>query len=105
MDWHELHKMKVTDLRELAKQKLEIEGVSGLHKDELVERLAHAMGIARPHKVVEKEGKTGIKQRIRALKVERDEALGAKDRERLHRVRRQIHGEKRKLHRMARVTH
>ena len=105
MDWHELHKMKVTDLRELAKQKLEIEGVSGLHKDQLVERIAQAMGIPRPHKVVETEGKTAIKQRIRALKVERDEALRAKDRERLHRLRRQIHAEKRKLHRMAHVTH
>ena len=105
MDWHELHKMKVTDLRELAKEKLEVEGVSGLHKDELVERLAAAMGIPKPHKVVDADGKTLIKRRIRELKIERDQALAAKDRERLHRTRRQIHAEKRKLHKLAHLTH
>jgi hypothetical protein len=68
MDWHDLHKMKVTDLREMAKQKLAIEGASGLHKEELVAKLAEAMGIPRPHKVVDAEGKTAIKQRIRTLR-------------------------------------
>ena len=63
MDWHDLHKMKVTALREMAKEKLAIEGVAGLHKEELVAKLAEAMGIPRPHKVVDAEGKTAIKQR------------------------------------------
>jgi hypothetical protein len=105
MDWHDLHKMKVADLRELAKEKLDLAGASGLHKDELVAKLAEALGIPRPHKMVDAAGKTAIKQRIRALKVERDEALAAHDRERLHTLRRRIHAEKRKLHKMAHLTH
>jgi hypothetical protein len=104
VDWHDLHKMKVSDLRELAKDKAGLEGVSGLHKEQLVEKLAEAMGIPRPHKVVEQAGKTAIKQRIRALKAERDAAIEAGDRERLRRARRQIHVEKHKLHRMAHLT-
>jgi hypothetical protein len=105
VDWHDLHKMKVTELREMAKEKLALEGASGLHKDELVAKLAEAMGIPRPHKIVDAAGKTAIKQRIRALKAERDAALAAKDREALHRARRAIHAEKRKLHLMAHLTH
>jgi Rho termination factor, N-terminal domain len=105
MDWHDLQKMKVTDLREMAKEKLSLEGASGLHKDELVARLAEALGIPRPHKVVDAAGKTSIKQSIRTLKQERDEAIAAHDHERLQAVRRRIHAERRKLHRMAHLTH
>ena len=105
MDWHDLQKMKVNELRELAQEKTTLEGLSGLHKAELVEKLAEAMGIPRPHKVVEGADKTAIKQRIRVLKSERDAAIAAHDRDRLRRVRRQIHAEKRRLHRMAHLTH
>jgi len=105
MDWHELHKMKVNDLRELAKEKLTLDGVSGLHKDELVAKLAESMGIPKPHKVVDADGKTAIKQRIRALKRERDEAIAAHDSEKLGLARRRMHAERRKLHRMAHMTH
>ena len=105
MDWHELEKMRVSDLRELAKEKTELEGVSGLHKDELVEKLASALGIPRPHKVAEGAGKLAIKQQIRGLKEERQKALDARDSEQLRRVRRNIHGLKRKLRRMAHLTH
>ena len=34
MDWHDLQKMKLNDLRELAKEKTTLEGLSGLHKPE-----------------------------------------------------------------------
>jgi hypothetical protein len=106
MDWHELHKMKVTDLRELAKQKVPgVGAVSALHKEELVAKIAEAMGIPRPHKVAEGAAKTEIKRRIRALKLERDQAIAAHDRERLAQIRRKIHAEKRELHRMAHLTH
>ena len=104
MDWHELEKMKVTDLREMAKEKLEITGVSGLHKDELVEKLAHALGIEKPHKVAVGGDKTKIKQQIRALKAQRAEALSAHDKEALHTTRHEIHKLKRKLRKMARLT-
>jgi hypothetical protein len=103
MDWHELEKMKVTDLREMAKEKLELEGTSGLHKDELVEKLAGALGIARPHKVAQGTGKTEIKQKIRALKLKRSEALLSHDHDTLHTTRHEIHKLKRKLRKMARL--
>jgi hypothetical protein len=105
MDWHELEKMKVTDLRELAKEKTEITGVIGLRKDQLVEALAKAMGIEKPHKVAHGEQKTVIKVQIRALKKQRDEAMVAKDAESLRRTRVRIHRLKRELRRMAEVKH
>lgn len=103
MDWHELEKMKVTDLREMAKEKLEATGTSAMHKAELVEALAKAMGIDKPHKVAQGKGKTEIKQRIRALKQERSEALLAHDHDALHATRHEIQKLKRKLRKMARV--
>jgi len=105
VDWHDLHKMKVSDLREMAKEKAGLEGVSALHKEQLVEKLAEALGIPKPHKVVETDGKTEIKRRIRELKAERDQVLAGKNPERLRELRRRIHAEKRKLHRMAHLTH
>ena len=103
MDWHELEKMKVTELREMAKEKTDLEGVSGMHKEDLVEALAKVLGIEKPHKVVHGAEKTKIKQQIRALKKKRDEALANKDRETLHATRREIHVLRRRLHRMAQL--
>lgn len=106
MDWHDLVKMKVTELRELAKEKTSLEGVSGLTKDKLVEAIAGELGIPRPHKVVEKGlGKRAIKAEVRALKVERDAAIAAGDRDALSRVRDRMRSRKRKLRRLAHVTH
>jgi hypothetical protein len=104
MDWHELEKMKVTELREMAKEKTEITGVIGLRKDQLVEALAKAMGIEKPHKVAHGEEKSKIKVQIRAVKKARDEAMAAKDAETLRRTRVKIHRLKRQLRRMAEVT-
>ncbi len=104
MDWHELEKMKVTDLRELAKEKTELTGLSGLHKDELVAALAQALGIEKPHKVAHGAEKTKIKQQIRALKVKRDEAAAGKDTEAFRAARTEIHKLRRHLRRMAKIT-
>ncbi len=105
MDWHELHKMKVDKLRELAKEKTNLEAVSGLSKDQLVEAIAQALGIPKPHKVVESEAKKQIKRRIHLLKGKRQEALDRRDAEALRSARREIHALKRRLRRMARVIH
>lgn len=105
MDWHELEKMKVTDLRILAKDKTNLEAVSGLQKAKLVAKLAEAMGIPRPHKVAEGEGKTWIKVRIRELKGQRQQAVAARDKGEQVRVRHEIHNLKRKLRKMAHLTH
>jgi len=103
MDWHELEKKKVTELREMAKDQLKITGTSAMHKADLVEALANALGIDKPHKVAHGKGKTEIKQRIRALKAQRDEAMGKHDSDTLHATRHEIHKLRRQLRRMARL--
>ena len=103
MDWHELEKLKVTDLREMAKEKLEIKGVSGMAKAKLVETLAEAMGIEKPHKVAEGTGKSQLKAQIKELKIKRNEALTGKDKQSLKATRRKIHRLRRQLRRMAKV--
>jgi hypothetical protein len=104
MDWHSLEKMKVTDLREMAKEKLNLEGTTGMHKEQLVEALAKSMGIEKPHKIASGAEKTQVKQRIRALKAERTKAGTDHDAVKLASTRHEIHRLKRKLRRMARMA-
>jgi hypothetical protein len=104
MDWHSLEKMKVTDLREMAKEKLALEGTTGMHKEQLVEVLAKSMGIEKPHKVASGAEKTQVKQRIRALKAERAKAGSDHDAAKLAATRHAIHRLKRKLRRMSRMA-
>lgn len=104
MDWHELEKMKVTELRDLAKDKYEITGVSAMNKATLVETLAQAMGIDKPHKVAAGSNKSEIKKRIRELKKERNEALAGQNREAFLSARKEIHKLRHKLRKMARLT-
>jgi len=105
MDWHELAKHKVTQLREMAQER-GMKGTSGMSKDQLVENLAGKLGIEKPHLVVDDVAtKTTIKAQIRALKAKRDEALEAGDHAELKRIRREIHHLKRRIHRMAHLTH
>lgn len=105
MDWHELEKKKVDELRELAKEKAGAEGTSGLRKEQLVELVAKAMGIEKPHLVAEGIDKTAIKAKIRALKADVTTALAAKERETARRKRRQIHRLKRRIRQAAHLTH
>jgi hypothetical protein len=102
MDWHELEKKKVTELREMAKEKLGLEGTTGMHKENLVEALAKALGIEKPHKVASGAEKTRVKQAIRALKAKRSEA--GHDPAVLTSTRHEIHKLKRKLRRTARLA-
>jgi len=105
MDWHELEKLKIDDLRAMAKEKALVDAVAGLSKAELVGKLAESMGIPRPHKVIEGGEKASIKRRIQDLARERDEAQLAGNQDRQRRSRKQIHREKRRLRRMAHLTH
>lgn len=102
MDYHDLQKTRVGDLRDMMKEHLpEVQGVIGLKKEELVEMLAEKLGIEKPHKHVEAGlGKRAIKAEIRDLKVKRQAALEAGDSAGLKRYRRLIHRKKRKLRRM-----
>jgi hypothetical protein len=103
MDFHELQKTRVTDLRNLAREKCpEIKGVIGLKKDQLVDLLAERLGLERPHKYVQAGlGKRAIKAEIRQLNAVRLEALAKHDHEALKKARRDIHRRKRRLRRMA----
>ena len=97
MDYHELSKMKVTDLRELAKEKTELTGVSGLSKEQLIDTLADAMGIEKPHKIALIQGKSELKKQLRQCKADRLEALAARDRDKLLKSRQELKKIRRKL--------
>ncbi|MBK8165712.1 MAG: hypothetical protein IPK64_07045 [bacterium] len=103
MDFHELQKTRIADLRTMAKEKCpDVTGLIGLRKDELVDLLAERLHIERPHRhVVPGLGKRAIKAEIRRLKATRLDALASGDREALHTTRQAIHRRKRKLRRLA----
>lgn len=102
MDYRDLQKTRVADLREMVKEKLPaVQGVIGMKKEQVVDLLAEHLGIEKPHKhVAAGRGKRAIKAHIRELKVKRQEALAAGDREELHKQRRLIHRQKRRLRRL-----
>ena len=100
MDIDELRKMTVPKLRELAKQATDLQGVLGMKKEELIEAVAKAKGIA--YESLSKDVTTisSIKQEIRALKKQKIEALASnKDRTQLERIRKKI----KKLKRLTRM--
>lgn len=97
MEWHDLGKMTVVKLREEAHEK-GIEGVHGKSKAELVEALAGALGIEKPHEelAVKQVGtKVELKQQIRELKAKRGSLIEAGDHKGLKDVRRKVHALKR----------
>ncbi len=104
MDYHELSKLTVNKLREMAQEYDDLVGVTAMSKEKLIEVLCHKLGIEMPHKVVTGIDKTAIKARIRELKKIRDEAIAAKDREKLARARAEIHRLRHKRRRAAKVT-
>lgn len=100
--YEELKHTRVVDLREIAKglEHEAVKGYSTMHKEELVQALCTALEIeAHAHHEVVGIDKASVKARIRALKAQRDEALEAKDRVTLKRIRRKIHRLKRRIHR------
>lgn len=106
MEYHDLQKKRVADLREMVKEQFpEEKGVVGLKKEALVDMLAEKMGIDKPHKhVAAGLGKRAIKAEIRDLKVKRQAALEAGDSDTLKNSRRQIHRRKRKLRRLMQLS-
>ena len=104
MDWHELNKTRVADLREMMKQQMpDVTGVIAMKKEELVERLAAHLGVERPHKVVVGIDKTAVRGKIKDLKKMRQQALEAQDPVGLKKQRRAIHRLKRRLRRAAAI--
>ena len=106
MEYHDLQKTRVTDLREMMKEHLpEFTGVTAKKKGELVDLLAEKMGIEKPHKhVAAGLGKRAIRAEIKELKIKRVAALEAKDGGELKKYRRLIHRQKRKLRRLMQLS-
>ncbi len=99
--YEELKSKTVADLREIAREVEHdaVRGYSSMHKEHLIHALCEALGIEEHvHHEVKGIDKAEVKAKIRELKVQRDAALEARDREQLKRVRRQIHRLKRRIH-------
>ncbi len=98
--YDELKHTTVKELREIARD-LEHEAVQGysqMRKEQLIEALCTALNIDMyVHHEAVLENKTQIKQEIRRLKKQRDDAIENKDKKRLKKIRRRIHRLKRTL--------
>jgi hypothetical protein len=94
MEWKDLEKMTIIKLRDEALKFPQIESVHGKNKGQLMDELANALGIERPHtqfseKIV--HTKSDMKHRIRELKDQRAKLLAVHDHAGLHTVRREMH--------------
>jgi hypothetical protein len=96
-----LEKMTVKELREMAKEMPGINGVHGMKKEDLVVAINKTKGIkAAPVKKAD-TAVAGLKKRIRALKVERQTALEARDKKMATIYKRRISRLKKKTRRAA----
>ena len=98
----ELKGKTVAELREIAKG-IEHEAVKGytqMNKDHLLKAICTALNIdMHEHHVAQLPEKTRLKQKIRALKKERDQAIQAHDYDKLKQIRKRIKNLKKKLRR------
>jgi hypothetical protein len=105
VDWHELNKKRVADLREMMKEQMpQVQGVMSMKKEQIVGMLAEALGIEPPKKVVVGIDKSAIKAKIREHKTLRQQALEVHNHDELHNQRRKIHGLKRQLRKASNLT-
>ncbi len=96
-----LEKMTVKELRELAKDIPGITGVHGMKKDELIVEIKKAKGIKdEPIKKAD-ASIADLKQKIKALKAQRRQALEAKDKRKATIFKRRISRLKKKTRRAA----
>jgi hypothetical protein len=94
MEWKDLEKMTAVKLREEALRFPQIESVHAKNKMQLMDELAHVLGIEKPHIHLTEtvvHTKSDLKHRIHELKAERDRLLTQHDHNKLHQVRREMH--------------
>jgi hypothetical protein len=96
-----LEKMTVKELREMAKDIPGIIGVHGMKKDELIVEIKKAKGIKDEPVKKADSSIADLKQKIKALKVQRREALEAKDKKKATIFKRRISRLKKKTRRAA----
>lgn len=98
--YEQLKDLSASQLKEVA-SKIDhdaVHGYSTMHKEHLVTAICEALGIdAHEHHHVVGIDKKAIKEKIRELKKQRDEALENHDKVQLKRIRRKIHRLKLKL--------
>ncbi|MCZ6905709.1 MAG: hypothetical protein O7G28_00225 [Deltaproteobacteria bacterium] len=105
VDLNELIKMTVPKLRERAMQITDLQGVTGMKKEQLLEAIAKAEGISYESGAAPKDSATiqSIKEQIRALRKQKEEILASSQpTHQVERVRRKIKRLKRLTRKMAR---
>ena len=91
MDLHDLQKMTTPKLRDLAKEVTDLQGVGGMHKEDLIKAIAKAQGIAYDESIKDVNAIHAVKQDIRALQKQKAELLTSSgDRKKLKRIRRKV---------------
>jgi len=109
MDWKDLEKMTVLKLREEALKFPQIQGVHGKNKEQLIDEIATALGIQKPHTHFTEtivHTKLDLKAKIHELKADRDKLLHAHDHKKLHDLRREIHEIKHQIRKLeAKAAH
>jgi DNA repair exonuclease SbcCD nuclease subunit len=96
-----LEKMTVTDLREMAKEITDIVGVHGMKKEELIVAIKKSKGIV-DEPVKKTDASLGeIKEKIKAVKAQRQAAIEAKDKKMATIYKRRISRLKKKSRRAA----
>lgn len=104
VDLDELKKMTVPKLREKANGIPDLQGVSGMKKEQLIEAIAKAEGISYKSGAAPKDTATirSIKEQIRALRKQKEEILASsQDHSKLERMRKRIKRLKRLTRKLA----
>jgi len=92
--YHELKIKTIAELREIAKgiDHEAVHGYSQMNKEHLLPAVCKALGVDMfEHHTAKGIDKPALKAKIKALKVQRDEALAAHDHALLKNIRRQMH--------------
>jgi Rho termination factor, N-terminal domain len=91
MDLKELQRMTTPKLRDLAKEVTDLQGVGGMHKEDLIKAIAKARGIAYDESAKDVNAIHAVKHDIRALQKQKAELLTSNgDRNKLKRIRRKV---------------
>ena len=96
-----LEKMTSKELREVAMEIPEITGAHGMNKPELISAIKQAKGIVEEKSKKSDSSVREIKQKISAVKIQRQAALDAKDKEKALIYRRRISRLKKRTRRAA----
>jgi hypothetical protein len=91
MDLKELQRLTTPKLRDLAKEVTDLQGVGGMHKEDLIKAIAKAQGIDYDESAKDINAIHAVKQDIRALQKQKAEILTSNgDRKKLKRIKRKV---------------